>query len=141
MIAQIEASLAALGLEPERTHGGVVVTVPSERRGSFQVLVTAGERGATMRAFIMRNPDRQHEAVYHRLLSVNFTATAWRFALDPDDDVFLVAQLAADALGPDRLDQALGEACTVVDSVFEGIARVGFDIPDGMSLRPPPPAG
>lgn len=130
-------TLTALGLEPQLTHGQVVVTLPSERRGSFLLSITPMERALMLRAFIMRNPDRQHEAVYHRLLRRSFDATDWRFALDEDDDVYLVAYVPHSAAAEDVLDGLLGGACASVDAVFEGIARVGFDIPDDVSLRPP----
>lgn len=129
--------LAGLGLDPEATNGGVAVTLPSERRGSFTMFLRATERGVLMRAFVMRNPDRLHEAVYHRLLRWNFGSRPWRYCLNEDDDVFLAAELPADAVTSEGLDGMLGAACAAVDDVFEGIVRVGFDIPEGVSLRPP----
>lgn len=133
------ATLQELGLAPQRVADGVAVQLPSERRGSFVVLITPTERALAMRAFIMRHPDRAHQDVYWRLLTKNLTATDWRWALDSDGDVFLTAYVPHSFAEADRLDGLLGGACAAVDQVFEGIARTGFDIPEGQSLRPPPP--
>ncbi len=138
MIERVIRSLEELGVDFDRVDGGgLTLELPSERRGSFTLLIVATERALAMRAFIMRNPDRQHEAVYHRLLAKNFDASDWRFALNAYDDVFLTAYVPHTFADPAILDGLLGGACAMVDAVFEGIARVGFDIPDDISLRPP----
>ena len=134
-------NLAALGLEPVRATDGVAVTLPSERRGSFVLLISPTERALTMRAFIMRAPDRSHEQVYRRLLEKTLTAADWRFALDGLGDVFLTAYVPHTMVDAPQLDGLLGGACAAVDAVFEGIARTGFDIPNDVSLRPPSDEG
>ncbi|HRC08630.1 MAG TPA: YbjN domain-containing protein [Miltoncostaeales bacterium] len=137
MIERVAQSLEHLGVPAERVDAGLTVELPSERRGSFTVLITSTERAISLRAFIMRNPDRNHEAVYHRLLAKNFASNDWRFAINAYDDVFLTAYVPHAFAEPDILDGLLGGACAMVDAVFEGIARVGFDIPQDVSLRPP----
>ncbi len=132
-------ALDALGLEPQRVEGGgVAVALPSEARGSFVVQMRRTERAVRFRSFIMRSPDRRHLEVYARLLRKNLDARDWRFAVDDDGDVYIGAYVPPDVLEGEGLDGVLGAACALVDAVFEGIARTGFDIPPGMSLRPPP---
>lgn len=136
MIDRLLATLASMDLDPTRVADGVAVRLPSERRGSFVLLISPTERALAMRAFVMRAPDRAHADVYRRLLTKNIDAADWRWALDGDGDVFLTAYVPRtdDAT---VLDPLLGGACAAVDAVFEGLARTGFDIPAGVSLRPP----
>lgn len=134
---ELMAGLLALDLEPVVVADGVAVRLPSERRGSFVLLIAPTERALAMRAFVMRAPDRRHEAVYRRLLAKNLDAADWRFALDEWGDVYLTAYVPQDVIRTGQLDGLLGGACAAVDAVFEGIARTGFDIPDEVALRPP----
>lgn len=139
-IDDLRTALGDLDLDP-RPGGGpgvVAVALPSEARGGFTVEIRRTERAFAMRAFIMRRPDRNHLEVYARLLRKNLEARDWRFAVDDDGDVYISAYVAPDLLRGDGLDGLLGGACALVDAVFEGMARTGFDIPAGMSLRPPP---
>ncbi len=134
-------TLRDLDLEPQRLDsGGVAVALPSEARGSFIVQIRRTERAVALSSFIMRCPDRHHLDVYARLLRKNLDARDWRFAVDDDGDVYIGAYVTPESLAGDGLDGLLGAACALVDAVFEGIARTGFDIPPHMSLRPPPVA-
>lgn len=135
-------ALGDLGLEPRRVEGGgVAVALPSEARGNFIVEIRRTERAVSLRSFIMRRPDRHHLEVYARLLRKNLDARDWRFAVDDDGDVHIGAYVPPGLLEGEGLDGVLGAACALVDAVFEGIARTGFDIPPEMSLRPPPVTG
>lgn len=135
---EIGAALEAMDLDPVAIPGGgVAVRLPSDARGSFVVQLRRTERALRMRAFIMRRPDRLHLEVYARLLAKNLDARDWRFAIDELGDVYIGAYVPTERVDEGLLDQLLGGACQLVDAVFEGIARTGFDIPDGMSLRPP----
>jgi hypothetical protein len=101
------------------------------------MLIAPTERALSLRAFIMRNPDRAHLAVYGRLLEKNDSAADWRFSIDPHGDIFLTAYVPKSYAAAEALDGLLGGACAAVDAVFEGIARTGFDIPDDVALKPP----
>jgi hypothetical protein len=114
------------------------VGVPSAKRGSLGVLILVGERSVTMRAFIVRGPDRGHLAVYRRLLAKNLTTRDWRFGIDADGDVYATADAPLAGLDGDVLDGLLGALSTLVDETYEGIVRMGFEVPDGAEFGPPP---
>jgi len=138
--ARVGAYLKELGLAPAaRRGGGWSVELPSLKRGVIGVGVMAQERTVRMATFFMRAPDRDHAAVYRRMLERNLQMAYWRFGLDPDGDLFLAAHLDGDRLGPDSLDAALGLLVTYVDESYEGLVRMGFDIPAHIRLGGPPP--
>jgi hypothetical protein len=114
------------------------VRLPSAKRGALSALLAVRERTLTIRAFVLRGPDRGHEDVYRRLLGKNLSTAHWRFALDDDGDVYLVADAALAGLEADALDGLLGALCVVVDETYEGVVRMGFDVPEGTEFRPPP---
>jgi Putative bacterial sensory transduction regulator len=138
--ARIASYLDEIGADAER-HGEREwgVRLPSTKRGAIGAALSVGERTLTIRAFVLRGPDRAHEDVYRRLLHKNLMTRHWRFALDADGDVYLVCDASLAALDADSLDGLLGSLCSVVDETFESVVRTGFDVPEGTEFRPPPP--
>ncbi len=138
--ARIGAYLKDLDLAPAaRRGGGWSVELPSIKRGVIGVGFRAHERTVRMASFFMRAPDREHTAVYRRMLERNLRMAYWRFGLDPDGDLFLAAHLDEDELAA-RLDAVLGLLVTYVDETYEGLVRLGFDIPAHIGVGGPPPA-
>jgi hypothetical protein len=138
--ARVGAYLQELGLSPApRRGGGWSVELPSIKRGGIGVGLRAHERSVRMGAFFMRAPDRDHAAVYRRMLERNLQMVYWRFGLDPDGDLMLAAHLEDAQLSPETLDTMLGLLVTYVDESYEGLVRLGFAIPSHVSIGGLPP--
>jgi len=120
--------------------GGWVVRVPSAKRGDLAAHISATERTVTIRAFVIRGPDRGHLEVFQRLLRKNLATRDWRFALDEAGDVYALADVAVEGLDSDALDGLLGGLSALVDEVYEGVLRTGFAVPDSVVVGAPPPA-
>ena len=89
--ARIAHYLDRIGAEAERRgEREWGVRLPSEKRGAIGAALSVRERTLTIRAFVLRGPDRAHEEVYRRLLRKNLAIAQWRFAIDDNGDVFLV---------------------------------------------------
>jgi Putative bacterial sensory transduction regulator len=114
------------------------VRLPSAKRGAVTALLTARERTLAVSAFFLRGPDRDHEAVYRRLLRKNLDTRDWRFAIDDDGDLYLLAETPLAGLDVDRLDGMLGSLSTLVDETYESVVRMGFAVPEGTTFGPPP---
>jgi hypothetical protein len=137
--ARISAHLEEIGADTERRGDREwSVQVPCTKRGAIGVLLQARESTLTLRAFVMRGPDRAHADVYARLLRKNLAVRDWRFGIDGPGDVYVVADTPLDGLDADRIDRLLGALSTLVDETFESIVRMGFDVPEGVEFRPPP---
>ncbi|HSJ72815.1 MAG TPA: YbjN domain-containing protein [Miltoncostaeaceae bacterium] len=140
--ARIAHYLDQIGADAERQgERDWGVRLPSTKRGAIGASLTVRERTLTIRAFVLRGPDRGHEDVYRRLLHKNLTTAHWRFAIDDHGDVFLLCDAALAALDADALDGLLGSLCSVVDETYESVVRAGFDVPAGTDFRPPPRGG
>jgi hypothetical protein len=136
--ARVGAYLHDLGLDPAaRRGGGWTIALPSDRRGSIGVGIRAHERTVRMATFLMRAPDRNHEGVYRRMLERNLQLAYWRFGLDPRGDVYLAAHIDEPQLSAETLDAVLGLLVTYVDETYEGLARLGFDIPANVRMSGP----
>jgi Putative bacterial sensory transduction regulator len=135
----IASALGEIGAEAEPRGGREwSVRVPSAKRGAVAALLTAGERTLTVRAFVLRGPDRAHEDVYRRMLHKNLSTRAWRFAIDDVGDVYAIADLPLAGLDADAIDGLLGALSALVDETYESLVRTGFDVPEGTEFRPPP---
>lgn len=135
----IEIALRELGIAHRATGPGRwTIAVPCRVRGALAVGVERGDRHVRFESFLIRGADRDHEAVYRHLLRRHFASYGWRFGLDADDDVFVLAEIPADAASAERLDALLGGLSTLVDETYETIMRLGFAVPDGVQVGPPP---
>lgn len=137
--AALGAAIDALGLTTTRSgprHW--TVGVPTELRGELACGVEARERTLVMRAFVLRAPDRAHDRVYRAALERNIDCRTWYFAADGHGDLFLVAEVPLDRVTERALDGLLGALSVLVDETFEGLARTGFDVPEGARFGPPP---
>jgi len=137
--ARISRYLDEIGAEAERRgEREWGVRLPSAKRGAVTALLTARERTLAARAFFLRGPDRDHESVYRRLLRRNLDTRGWRFAVDDDGDLYLLADTPLAGLDLDGLDGLLGSLSTLVDEAYEGVVRMGFEVPEGTTFGPPP---
>ena len=137
-VAQVLKGLE-IGAHPA-PGGGWVVHVPSAKRGDVAAHISAAERTVTIRAFLIRGPDRGHLEIFQRLLRKNLATRDWRFALDESGDIYAIADTAVEGLGAAALDGLLGSLSALVDEVYEGILRAGFVVPDGVVVGVPPPS-
>ena len=137
--SRIALYLEEIGVEADRRgERGWSVSVPTTKRGAIGVLILVRERSLTLRAFLVRAPDRDHLGVYQRLLGKNLTTRDWRFGIDADGDVYAVADAPLAGLDADTLDGLLGSLSALVDETYESIVRMGFDVPEGTQFGSPP---
>jgi hypothetical protein len=143
----IDDALRDIGVATRR--GGPAawrVDVPCVDRGSITVGMAADERTLRMQAFMMRAPDRRHDEVHRRLLRKNLDMKAtgpWRFAIDDDGDIHVIADVPLSGLDGEALDGVLGALSSLVDATWAGLVRTGFVVPENPEAngRPRPAAG
>ncbi len=123
----IATSLEAAGLE-HRRHGDDVfeVDLPGERKLRTTVRLEVGRHALGVHAFVARNPDENHAAVYRWLLERNLKMYGVAFAVDSAGDVYLDGRLPLHAVTPDELDRLLGSVLTYADESFNTILELGF---------------
>lgn len=104
----------------------IVVTLPGEHKLRTTTSLTVGEHALAINAFVARNPDENHEAVYRWLLEHNRRMFAMSFAVDHLGDIYLVGRLPLTSVTPSELDRILGCVLEYSDSSFNTILELGF---------------
>lgn len=120
--------LQAQGLkhEPGARAGEVVVELPGEKKLSTVTSVVVSESALSAVAFVVRNPDENHERVYRYLLRKNLRLPGAGYAIDKSGDVYVVARLPLSAVDDDALDALFGVVLTAADSHFNELLALGF---------------
>jgi hypothetical protein len=111
--------------EPGARDGEFVVTLPGEKKLRTVVSLVAGS-DLSISAFVIRNPDENHEAFYRTLLRKNLRLQGVAYAIDNDGDVYLRGEVPTVALDAEHLDQLFGIVLAASDDVFNELLALGF---------------
>lgn len=127
-LERLRGQLLALELEPEdgAHEGELVVTLPGERKLRTVVSLVVGDRALAVRAFVVRNPDENHEAFYRSLLRRNLRTPGLAYAVDASGDVYVTGRVLLAGLDEQALDELLGGVLTAADEPFNELLRLGF---------------
>ena len=128
LTSTIEGYLDETGIEWEAgaRDGEYVVTLPGEKKLKTVVSLVAGDSDLSVSAFVIRNPDENHEAFYRSLLRRNLRLPGLSYAIDGSGDVYLTGRLPAAGIDADRLDLLLGVVLEAADSPFNDLLVLGF---------------
>ena len=106
--------------------GETVATLPGERKLRTVVSLVVGERALELRAFVIRNPDENHEAFYRYLLRRALRLPWVGYAVDASGDVYLTGRVPLAGLDEGLLDELLGAVLAACDEPFNQMLRLGF---------------
>ncbi len=128
----IEETLTDHGLTFTRYDGargglpGLIVELPGERKLTTNTLLNIGEHSVRVEAFVCRQPDENHEAVYRFLLKRNRRLYGVAYTLDNLGDIYLIGRMALDIVNPDEIDRVLGQVVEAVNTDFNTLLELGF---------------
>ncbi|MGH9028184.1 MAG: YbjN domain-containing protein [Acidimicrobiales bacterium] len=98
------------------------------------VWLTMRQRSMYHEAQVMPAPETNIRETFEFLLRRNSALHRMRFALGPEDAVYLVGEVAIASVTDDELDRIMGSSLAYVDSVFPVAMSIGFA---GMYRRRP----
>ena len=125
--AVVRAALTELDLDWTETAPGLFgVTLPGTRKLTTECALQVGHHGLSVRAFVARNPDDDHERVYRWLLQKNLTLYGVAFAVDALGDVYLSGRVSLAAVSAAEVDRLLGAVAQTADDSFNTILELGF---------------
>jgi hypothetical protein len=114
-------------LEWERTGDDTyVVTLPGTHKLKTVVNLIVGEHALRIEAFVMRQPDENHEQLWAWLLRRNARMYGVAFSIDGNGDVYLTGRVSLGGLDDDELDRLLGSVLTYADESFDSMLEIGF---------------
>ncbi|WP_082043811.1 type III secretion system chaperone family protein [Mobilicoccus massiliensis] len=115
-----------VAVEEGTRPGELVLTLPGENKLRTTCSLIAGGRMLSISAFVIRNPDENHSAVYRFLLQRNLSMPVLSYALDDSGDVYLTGQVPISTVDEEFLDQLLGIVLAGTDEVFNELLVLGF---------------
>jgi hypothetical protein len=123
----VRDALSATDLEWQEPRDHVfLVTLPGERKLQTPCQIVVGEQALAVHAFVARQPDENHRAVYRWMLERNLRQYAVAFAVDHNGDIYLDGRLPLHAIDVDEVDRLLGAVLTYADESFNTILELGF---------------
>lgn len=127
-VAVIEDWLGSAGVEWElgARDGEFVITLPGERKLKTVTSVLVSDRHVSVSAFVVRNPDENHEGVYRLLLQRNLRLPGLTYAIDGSGDVYLTGQVPVRGLSVDSFDELMGAVLEASDGIFNDVLAKGF---------------
>jgi hypothetical protein len=103
-----------------------VVTLPGTHKLKTTCNLIVGEHALRIEAFVMRQPDENHEQLWAWLLRRNARMYGVAFSIDGNGDVYLTGRVSLRGLDSDELDRLLGSVLTYADESFDSMLEIGF---------------
>lgn len=117
---------AELEHESGARDGELVVTLPGEKKLKTVVSLVVGDTALSVSAFVIRNPDENHEQFYRYLLRHNLRMPLLAYSIDGSGDVYVGGRIPLRAVTQDLLDQVLGVVLNAADAPFNELLLLGF---------------
>lgn len=123
----IDAALKERELEYTRPRENqFVVELPGEHKLKTTTLLTIGNHGVRVEAFVCRKPDENFEGVYKYLLRRNRRLYGVHYTIDKIGDIYLVGRISSHAVTGEELDRVLGQVLEAADGDFNVLLELGF---------------
>lgn len=117
---------AGIQWEHGRRPGELIVTLPGEKKLKTVCSVLVGEQSLSLSAFVVRNPDENHQAVYAYLLRRNLRMPGLAYAIDRSGDIYVTGRVPLQGVSAAYLDQILGVVLEACDGAFNELLAMGF---------------
>jgi len=128
LAATVEAYLCESGhdWEPGARDDEYVVSLPGDKKLKTVASVVVSDAALSVSAFVIRNPDENHDEVYRFLLRRNLRLPGLAYAVDKAGDVYVTGRIPAAGVDAEVLDQLLGVVLTAADEPFNELLVMGF---------------
>lgn len=117
---------AGISWELGRRPGEFVITLPGEKKLTTLCSVMVGEQALSVSAFVVRNPDENHVAVYAYLLRRNLRLPGLAYGIDKSGDVYVIGRVPLQGVSAAYLDQIFGVVLEAADAAFNELLAMGF---------------
>jgi len=97
-----------------------------EEKDFVTVWLTMRQRTLGHEAQLMPAPETNARETFEYLLRRNSEIRQMRFALGPEDAVYLVGEIPVSEVNEDELDRVVGSSLAYVDATFPTAMTVGF---------------
>jgi len=112
--------------ESGRRPGELIVTLPGDKKLKTLCSLLVGEQSLSVSAFVVRNPDENHAAVYAHLLRRNLRMPGLAYGIDRSGDVYVTGRVPLSGVSEEYLDQIFGVVLEASDGAFNELLAMGF---------------
>lgn len=116
--------LAAVDREPGAYRW--YVRLRGEEKDFTTIWLTLGQRTLHYETYFMPAPEEHHAELYDFLLRRNHRLFGMRFAIGPEDAIYLVGQMPLAAVTADELDRIVGSTYAYAEQWFRPAMRLGY---------------
>ena len=120
------ASGAIMGVEFIEDEHRWLVRMKGEDKSVITVWLTLGQRTLHYETYFMPAPEDNVEACWEYLLRCSARLYGMRFAIGPEDAVYLMGQMPLSAVDRDELDRIVGSAYAYSEQYFRSAMTIGF---------------
>jgi hypothetical protein len=118
--------VAAVERDNESGERRWFVRVRGDEKDVFTIWFHLRQRTLHYETYVMPSPEENHAALYEHLLRRNLKLYGGSFAIGDEDAIFLVGQIANDAVDDDELDRILGSLYEWTERFFRPAMRIGY---------------
>ena len=97
-----------------------------EERDFTTIWLTLGQRTLHYETYFLPAPEESQLDVYEYLLRRNSKLFGMRFAIGPEDAIYLVGQMPLSAVDEGELDRVVGSTYTYVEQYFRPVLHMAF---------------
>ena len=97
-----------------------------EERDFTTIWLTLGQRTLHYETYFLPAPEESQRDVYEYLLRRNAKLFGMRFAIGPEDAIYLVGQMPLSAVDEGELDRVVGSTYAYVEQYFRPVLQMAF---------------
>jgi len=115
-----------VAVDRQEDRGRWYLRLRGEEKDVVTVWLTVRQRTMHHETQVMPAPEVNAGATFEYLLRRNAELHQMRFALGPEDAVYLVGEVAVASVTEDELDRIVGSSLQYVDAYFPTAMAIGF---------------
>jgi Putative bacterial sensory transduction regulator len=118
--------VAAVERDTESGERRWFVRVRGDEKDVFTIWFHLRQRTLHYETYVMPAPEENQAEFYEHLLRRNLKLNGASFAIGEEDAIFLIGQIANDAVDDDELDRILGSLYEWTEQFFRPAMRIGY---------------
>ena len=126
MAARLAEGGAVVAVDRQEELGRWYLRLRGEEKDVVTVWLTVRQRTLHHETQVMPAPEVNVDATFEYLLRRNAELHQMRFALGPEDAVYLVGEVPVASVTEDELDRIVGSSLQYVDESFPTAMAIGF---------------
>jgi putative sensory transduction regulator len=123
---QLETNPIAVAVDRDPEARRWYLRLRGEERDFTTIWLTLGQRTLHYETYFLPAPEEAEQEVYEYLLRRNHKLFGMRFAIGPEDAVYLVGQMPLSAVDEGELDRVVGSTYAYVEQYFRPVLRMAF---------------